>query len=542
MLTVMAGLALGPAPARGSAATSAAPGVTGCAWAVQIGDGGVDGYDADLDAGYWLTSFLATPGAGLTIDGLFPQARYMSITAYNASDPTLSAHLYDAEIEPDGGLNPFQAGVDPSASGTYELRILAEPAPADPAPNTLYVGNDNALVSVLYRVYAAGDPSDPTGGAGLPQVSTTFGGVVTGTRGGCVASDPGGAPPASGAQTAARARSLSDPTWTAPTVTRLPNPDAGYLEASIDQLAGEVVVIRAEMPTFPDTNAGAPAWSPAQVRYWSLCDYAQDALVASGCLPDYAAVQSGGIATFVLSAPADRPANATTESGVNWIPWGGAALGLIVYRQLLAAPSFGQSIAAAAAGGSLVAGMGTYFPQIAYCSVAVFESVGADGCLGAGSVTGSPSNAGSGSGSGSGVAARAATPARRAGTTLSRAAVAARLRAQIAPSGPASRIPALLRARGYTFTRYRLPGAGAIDLRWWYRDHARRRRVLVATAALARRTGSSAVLAGPVHMRLTAAGVALLGHGTRLALTGVARYAAAGHGTVTVSREFTLAR
>ncbi len=89
-LTVV--LTLGLVVRSSPPASGAAVPVSGCAWAAQIGDGGIDGYAADLNASYWVTSFLATPGTSVTIDGAFPHARYFSFSAYNtlsqASDGT----------------------------------------------------------------------------------------------------------------------------------------------------------------------------------------------------------------------------------------------------------------------------------------------------------------------------------------------------------------------------------------------------------------------------------------------------------------------
>jgi hypothetical protein len=390
------------------ARTASASLLPNCAWSDQVGSGGTNGYDDDLDATYWVTSFLATPGAGLTVSGGFPGARYMSVTAYNSTGASAGVHLYDAQIQPATGVNRFQSGVSPSAAGTYQVQVVAQSAPANPAPNTLYVGQNNALVYVMYRIYDSGVASDPTGGVGLPTVSDTFNGTATKTYNGCVA---GSALKTSGLLDAllnglpagmsqARAdfgpavsggllrSSEAEPTWAVDDVTRFPNADASYLETAITQSSNQIVVVQAQMPTFADTEGGSPAWAPAQVRYWSLCVDNEISEMTAGCLADHAAVESGGVATFVISTAANQPTNATTADGVNWLSWGNAALGNLVYRQLLAAPSFAQSIAAIPAGGSVASAMGAYYPQIAYCSVSEFESAGAAGCLAGTSATG----------------------------------------------------------------------------------------------------------------------------------------------------------
>lgn len=560
-LTVL--LSLGLFVLLDGSASSAATTMTGCAWAPPVGGGGIDGYGADLNSAYWVTSFLATRGAGVTVDGGFPQARYMSISAYNASGPPSGVHLYDAEIQPATGVNRFQTGVSSIATGTYQVQILAEPTPADPAPNTLYVDTNNALVFVLYRVYDSDDSADPTGGVGLPQVSTTFNGIVTSTRGGCVAPTsgkttlllPAGLQPQWRSVVAARepqaeadirpdessgsaGSPATEPTWTVANVTRLPNADSAYLEAQIDQLPGQIVVFRGAMPTFPDTNDGDPPWEPAQVRYWSICEDEGATLVPAGCLADHAVVESGDVATFVISTAADQPTNATAANGVNWLPWGNAVLGLVVYRQILAAPSFGQSIAAIPAGSSVSTTMGPYFPQIVYCSVSEFQSAGAAGCL---STTGSGTSgaippgsglAGSGPGDSAGPSGSRAHP----GDKLSRAAISAALSREIAPLGKAARIQALLKARGYTFHRYELPDAGRIHLSWWSGRGAHHRKTRIATGTLALKAEGT----GTLHMHLTGAGIRLLGDQKHVGLTGIADYSPTGQTAITFKRAFNL--
>jgi hypothetical protein len=542
-------LLAGPAPG------TAAP-VTGCAWANQVGAGGVPGYDADLNAAYWVTSFLATPRTGIIIDGSFPRARYMSISAYNVAGPTSGVHLYDAQIQPATGANPFQTGVSTGATGTYELKILSEPAPPDAAPNTLYVGNNSQLVYVLYRVYDSDDPSDLTGGAGLPQLSITFDGIVTAIHSGCVGPASGntsvvpegsraalrsilaaGVPPAESDprpndSSATPETPVTEPNWAVAAVTSLPNDDAGYLEAPTNQVPGQIVVIRVQTPTFPDTNAGGPPWEPAQVRYWSICQYGEITLAVAGCVADHDAIESGGVATIVISDPADQPTNATAANGINWLPWGNSSRGLVVYRQILADPSFAQSIVEVPAAVAPSTTMGPYYPQIAVCSVSEFESSGASGCLSAaGSGTSSATTpggaAGSGSSGGSGTHARG---------KLSRAAITEVLSAEIVPTGRAARIAALLRKHGYTFQRYRLPESGSISLVWWYVHGAHHGRTSIANGTLSLRGKAT----GELHMHLTEAGTTLLRHQRHVALSGIANYTPTGQTAITLRRPFTL--
>jgi len=567
VLAFAAGLTLAAPSARAQATGS------DCAWAMQIGAGGINGYGADLDAGYWLTTFIAAPGAGVQIAGTYPQARYMSIDAYNPASPGYDAHLYDAQITPGAGVNPFQSpnsDSSGSASGTYTVNIEAVGGTAGTTGNTLYIPANGQLVTVMYRVYASDDPSDPTGGAGLPQISTTFFGTVTSTNPGCVAPPTSSSPVLLGELSADELSATQtptsiEPTWTPRSVTHLPDPDSGYLVTQVNQTPGQTVVIRATMPTFPDTEAGQEPWSPAQARYWSLCEYVNLTLVASDCIPDSQAVLSGSdVGTFVVSTPADRPTNATAADGVNWMPWASSSVAVLVYRQIQTPPeqSFSQSISASTGAPDLESAMGQYFPQIVYCSTQVFEASGADGCFnaagsstgtggsGAGSSTGTggsgagastgtgSSGAGASTGTGSSGAGHSASVGPSSSPGRSQSEIKSSLGAQIAPTGKAARIRALLAARGYTFRRYRLPETGSIRLKWFYAHGAHRQKTLVASGQLSLGTR----LTGKLHVVLTAAGRSALAHAGHIQLTGSAHFAAAGQAAITAARAFTLQR
>jgi hypothetical protein len=375
----------------GSVSVAAATATGGCSWQTQYGMGGSDLGAPDTDAAYWTTTYLQFPGRGLVISGAFPRARYMSFTLYSNSSLVPGGSLFDAELSPSSGTNPFQANT--TGPGDYTVTVVAGAAPADRAPNTLYTGTTAlAEFELLYRVYDPLDP--PTGGVPLPQISDTIGGQVTTVHGPCVGSTsttplagPGALNVTGGTSTLDAPRNAlsasTSPTWAvASWASGFGNPDNAYLQAAINPGGGQLVVLQARMPAFPNTNAGQPSWqSGQQVRYWSICENDGPLMSVVGCVPDFDAVESNGIATFVISSTINRPANATAADGVNWIPWGAFPSGLVMYRQMLAAAAFQQSIADARDAPSLASAMGAYLPTIAYCSKATFAATGAAGCL-----------------------------------------------------------------------------------------------------------------------------------------------------------------
>jgi len=67
-----------------------------------------------------------------------------------------------------------------------------------------------------------------------------------------------------------------------------------------------------------------------QARYWSVCenDPATQRFIA--CTnDDRVVIGPDGMVTYVVSTPARRPANATAACGVNWLPFGPNARGVL---------------------------------------------------------------------------------------------------------------------------------------------------------------------------------------------------------------------
>ena len=169
--------------------------------------------------------------------------------------------------------------------------------------------------------------------------------------------------------------------------------------------ATPLVVLTFRAPTFPDTQTGVPPYSPAQVRYWSMCTDEPITTAAVRCVPDDQAPTKNGFATLVVSDPSNRPsASVLAQWGAAWLTWGALDLGdflydenlqqltsadgvfyygMLIYRQTAASPLFIQSMAHVAQLPVAIqkAVMGDYWPQTGYCSASQFQSLGA-GCIG----------------------------------------------------------------------------------------------------------------------------------------------------------------
>jgi hypothetical protein len=325
-------------------------------------------------------------------------------------------------------------------SFTVTVRGQAPPPPSQRAPNTIYVATPGLAwlpqeVRLLYRVEVPDNGRDRTGDANLPDVeyASPWGSKVSG-QAACDALNNNGAKvpnvtlllapdylahlalspdPTHPAVDPARwyaifnplrlaepfyegtvAEGLIDLLPTNKTVLAVhPDADVSIAYSYVDRTLGpdpgghNVLVLRGKMPTTPRTSQGEPRMQgDTQLRYWSLC---QDDSFVTGrvgaCLYDeQIPVDRNGRYTIVVSLPEDRPANARPACGAAWLDYGtmGDGLykpraGLLLLRNQLADPSFGQSIASVATPDTETHVMGDYLPSGNYESRVQFE---ANGC------------------------------------------------------------------------------------------------------------------------------------------------------------------
>jgi len=365
----------------------------------------------DTNAVYWGGTYGALPGTRIRIEGQYPHSRYMSWNVYDSAARPIDA-LSDSQLAPDpDSSNPFLPGADRTVTQrSYTAFIEVGPRPAQPAPNTLYTG-DSQGGTFLYRVYVPDAGRDQKGGVPLPKVMLE-------------SADGSGAPlsveqcrelQAPYAQPLndliAGAPGLPDPTADGegypgrnPPNWRLfenfcssavdvmldnetgeqfqpgaeercgngpgffSNRDIAYVFAPTSRGFGELLVLRGRAPTFADTRPG-PAVMPSgqQLRYWSFCQYEPATQRVIDCRSDDRVVvgPDGGY-TIVVSTAEQRPANARPECGVTWLAWGPQTQGLLIYRHMLADPSFAQAIQNVPQPGAELDTMGDYYPSGEY--------------------------------------------------------------------------------------------------------------------------------------------------------------------------------
>lgn len=393
----------------------------GCSWPVLGNSDTLNVAFPDEAARYWLAVLPSGPGVTrLMITGAYPQARYFSFHAYDASQRPVGA-IADFELAPDAGsTNPYVDGPGPGPHA-YTAYVQFADEPATPAPNTFYTGAANPVAALIYRIYVPDDPASEQGSVPLPTIaveridgsaqivelgpcqlaSPSAGGSVNETINQTTfpnsaprpapwirAEDPpfferaGG--PGAALEDDVPPNPVTDPLFEGDAASFLSNTHNAYVRGSFARRYGDVFVVRAKAPTFPDTRAGEQvAVSQAQLRYWSVCmnEFATQRFVK--CIADYQAViDADGFVTFVVADPEDRPANADAAHGINFLPWPGAYYdGLLLYRHMLPSPDFAEAIQRQPVATPITTEMGHYGLVARYCARATIEALGAAACL-----------------------------------------------------------------------------------------------------------------------------------------------------------------
>jgi hypothetical protein len=366
-----------------------------CSWAAKSEPDTVNVAYPDTDASYWSHPYAAVPGTELVIRGTYAKARYFSFHVYQPSGVPLDS-IYDAKITPDhGSSNPFAGGARSAKTQRYTVHVLFEAKPTHPARNTIYAGQmalagaHNTGGLLMMRVYTPVDPASPQGSVPLPTVTTqTSSGQVLSTGGSCSSDLPN----AGGAGTEAlnhaswpveEQAATSSITWGKAFGNNAAgffgNQQNAYLTAGIDRAFGPLVVIRGRAMRFPDTSRGVRPSRSDQVRYWSFCQNSNSTRVNACAADRQVAVDRHGYFLIVVSDPSQRPANATAQHGVTWLPWGAAdATATLIYRNMVA--TFPYAVQSVTQGSDPVKVMADYYPHARYCTKTAFEHGGWRGC------------------------------------------------------------------------------------------------------------------------------------------------------------------
>lgn len=372
----------------------------------------------DTGAVYWGAQITMPAGSTIVFDGEFAHARYQSLTAYSPSTHAPIDALNDVSTQPDpGSTNPYRSGADRTAGQrSYTVTVEDQPPPAQAASNTLYAGvAGQAGEQIIYRVYLPDSftATDVTGGVGLPTpvLHLADGTVQTGqsecqtlqaVNGPLPSPEPHpvlyalwrdqSGQPAGFPASPTPVFSIYDSNWLTLACIYLGdcgyygNPDNRYMWAYVNKSfpAGPVLVLHGQLPTTPATGPGVQTMGTGEMRYWSMCQYALYTTAVAGCVNDSdIPVDAHHDYTIVTSLPQDRPANATTQCGVAWIPWpaqgdgdGHLSDGLLVVRNMMPEPGFADAIQDITSPSAVQTDLGPYYPQGSYTTTASFQKLG----------------------------------------------------------------------------------------------------------------------------------------------------------------------
>lgn len=419
----LAGLSLAWAGASWGQAQETGP--RNCFWQAQGDPVLLNVAYPDFAASYWLSAYTLPAGAELELRGRYPHARYMSFNLYDAGLAPVDG-LADLGIAADGGsVNPFRAGARRDLEQRdYTVRVVPAPAPALRAANTLYQTLDGTLTLapvtgsetpsplgvMIYRIYLPDRGRSLTGDVPLPTVAVKLanGQRIEGPAAcellGTHLPDPVSpllhalTPPASPTpgQNAAdpvhwikftnlvRSAGVEPPAVAAPFFPPgsggfFSNSDNAYVRAAWNTYFGENLLLFGRAPSFPDTRGGAAVMAASQVRYWSICQNDSTTTRTVSCLADDEVPLDAQGHYLVLIAGADaRPANATVDCGVAYLPAGPNPRGFLLLRNMLPAAGFAQSVQAVpdADVETPEQAMGAYLPMGKHLSRAQFESLG----------------------------------------------------------------------------------------------------------------------------------------------------------------------
>lgn len=138
--------------------------------------------------------------------------------------------------------------------------------------------------------------------------------------------------------------------------------------------------MRGRLPEVAETYEGQRRFGSGQVRYWSMCHGTSTPTGATetiDCLFDEELVTGKRDEfTIVVSTPEDRPDNARSACGVNWMPWGARPDGVMIMRNQLASPAFDHAVQKVTEPGTEEDVMDDYLPRGVYTTSEDFESLG----------------------------------------------------------------------------------------------------------------------------------------------------------------------
>jgi hypothetical protein len=203
----------------------------------------------DSNAEYWITPFTSQSDLTISVHGRFPNARYFSFTAYDATGTARpSNEIHDTQITR-------------AADGTFTVTVRHSPG-----SNAIqFVNAPNGTTGYLiFRVFL------PKASVQLPSLTYISNAGKVNLR------------PCSSYKAPSNVTGIFN------------NPDISYVELFPPAASSDTVTV-------------ISGKAPTEVRYWSVCSYSWNTAVVD-CRYDGNTVLTGGYYHIVLALPAQKPA------------------------------------------------------------------------------------------------------------------------------------------------------------------------------------------------------------------------------------------
>lgn len=359
----------------------------------------------DKNANYWSGDFTIPEGKKVFLKAEYPHSRYMAYVSYHTNGSEYDSLKDESILADSGSTNPFIDGNSRDLPDrNYQITLLPGKFSGDKQSNTLFSGRDDRTMTIWYRIYANDQDVDILGDVDFPEVvvENEDGSTVTG-QAACDILQPNpdmfvGTPPSEQQYDELRATAVpqNPGEWQADRLSLYrvmmknwlyTNPDNKYVELTLSQDWGAVVVLKGKLPTEPKTWAGESPMGSGDLRYWSMCTFEFYTQRYTDCLFDEEVTTFGDSEYIIaISHTDDRPTNATAECGYNWIEWSAAGDGnqrpqdgMVLLRNMDPDPSFREAIQYVdnfLIPADFVDSMGQYLPTANYMSKSEFEALG----------------------------------------------------------------------------------------------------------------------------------------------------------------------
>ena len=396
--------------ASGAAPTAQAPpSPSECGWNLELSEHTLDDINVaapDTAAAYWVLRYRVKPSLNITVEGNFPDARYISFNTYDWRFRSFTANdvassIADYQIAPDpGAANPWRQPA--AAGGSYTVKIRPNPNPSE--VNTLPLAppetQDERDGFLIFRVYRpGGDPATVE----LPKVSLASA-SETQTFAACTKQDPNfGAAlrrsPRAGQPLPSREPVTGFARINAGGISAFANVDNAYLKYFLNPPPPDhVLVVRGKAPTHPADDNPTPWPRPGiDVRYFSLCTYPSifpapltqnslpDGTVDYGCRTDQETkLDAAGYYTYVVGTESQHH-QVDAVPDATFVPLSADHPGdhFLLFRNLLRDDDFRPAIHNVPPNSTpeqSAAIMGDYYPRIKLCALDLLAAQGISGC------------------------------------------------------------------------------------------------------------------------------------------------------------------